>query len=168
MKPLLLGAALGAAVTAGIFGLVLLTSGPAERQATPVASKTTVDQSRNQGVLDLICELRLDLDGQLALGITANEPPRMAIAQIDFEKNSGWYQGKIAISESRAGNLQISGQTLKVSRPAMFERFGVKIIREDFSVDRSNGEFIQSLTLQDGRLITLIRGTCAKIIKPAF
>jgi hypothetical protein len=168
MKPLILGAALGTAVTAGVFGLFLLTSAPSERQQTPAANKTTIDKNRNQGVLDLICELRLDLDGQLALGITANEPPRMAIAQIDFEKNSGWYQGKIAISESRAGNLQISGQTLKVSRPAMFERFGVKIIREEFSVDRSNGEFTQSLTLQDGRLVTLIRGTCAKIIKPAF
>jgi hypothetical protein len=167
MKPLILGAALGAAVTAGVFGLVLLTSGPSERPPTPGTPKT-VDKTRHQGVLDLICELRLDLDGQLALGITANEPPRMAIAQIDFEKNSGWYQGKIAISESRAGNLQISGQTLKVSRPAMFERFGVKIIREEFSVDRSNGEFTQSLTLQDGRVVTLIRGTCAKIIKPAF
>ena len=119
-------------------------------------------------MIDLICELRLDLDGQLALGITANEPNRMAMAQVDFEKSSGWYQGKIAISESRAGNLMVAGQKLKVSRPAMFERFGVKITREEFEVDRQTGDFQQSLTLQDGRVITLIRGTCARVIKPAF
>jgi len=116
----------------------------------------------------MICELKLDLDGQLALGITANEPNRVAMAQVDFDKASGWYQGRIAISESRAGNLTVQGNKLKVSRPAMFERFGVKITREEFVIDRATGDFQQSLTLQDGRQITLIRGTCARVIKPAF
>jgi hypothetical protein len=50
----------------------------------------------------------------------------------------------------------------------MFERFGVKITREEFVIDRATGDFQQSLTLQDGRQITLIRGTCARVIKPAF
>ena len=168
MKPLILGAALGSAVTAGVFGLILLTSGPSEPETSAAPAQASLEKTRQQGVLDMICELRLDLDGQLALGITANEPPRMAMAQVDFDKGSGWYQGKIAISESRAGNLHVAGNTLKVSRPAMFERFGVKINREEFAVDRTSGEFTQSLSLQDGRNITLIRGTCAKIIKPAF
>ena len=116
----------------------------------------------------MICELKLDLDGQLALGITANEPNRVAMAQVDFDKASGWYQGRIAISESRAGNLTVQGNKLKVSRPAMFERFGVKITREEFVIDRTTGDFQQSLTLQDSRTITLIRGTCPRVIKPAF
>lgn len=164
MKQLFVGSAIGAAVTASIFGLVMATSGGEREQKASAPS----DKIRSQGQLDMICELRLDLDGQLALGITANEPNRMALAQVDFEKASGWYQGRIAISESRAGNLSVTGNKLKVSRPAMFERFGVKVTREEFVIDRSTGEFQQSLSLQDGRNITLIRGTCARVIKPAF
>jgi hypothetical protein len=40
----------------------------------------------SKGVMDLICELELDLDGQLALGIKESEPSRITMAQIDFEK----------------------------------------------------------------------------------
>lgn len=166
MKQALFGFTAGAALVAAIFGLLALTSDPAT--APEVSATSSSAKPPSSGVLDLICELRLDLDGQLALGITANEPNRMAMAQVDFDKGSGWYQGKIAISESRAGNLLVAAQKLKVSRPAMFERFGVKITREEFEVDRQTGDFKQSLTLQDGRVITLIRGTCARVIKPAF
>ena len=167
MKQLLLGFTAGAALVAGVWGLIWVTSEPVK---SPAAASTTVSPARmaNTGVLDMICELRLDLDGQLALGITANEPNRMAMAQVDFDKDSGWYQGRIAISESRAGHLTVVGPKLKISRPAMFERFGVKITREEFTIDRSTGDFQQSLGLHDGRNITLIRGTCARVIKPAF
>jgi hypothetical protein len=122
----------------------------------------------NKGVMDLICELELDLDGQLALGIKENEPSRITMAQIDFEKNSGWYQGRIAISESRAGTLNLMGTRMKIYRPAMFQRFGVMITGEEFVVDRKTGSFVQSLTLKDGRTVKLIKGTCAKVIKPPF
>jgi hypothetical protein len=118
--------------------------------------------------MDLICELELDLDGQLALGIKENEPSRITMAQIDFEKNSGWYQGKIAISESRSGTLSLMGTRLKIYRPAMFQRFGVMITGEEFVVDRKTGSFVQSLSLKDGRTVKLIKGTCAKVIKPPF
>jgi hypothetical protein len=167
MKQVLLGFTAGAALVAGVWGLVWLTAGPTPSPPAASASSSTV-LSINSGVLDMICELRLDLDGQLALGITANEPSRMAMAQVDFDKASGWYQGRIAISESRAGNLTVVGPKLKVSRPAMFERFGVKITREEFTIDRSTGDFQQTLGLHDGRNITLIRGTCARVIKPSF
>ena len=50
----------------------------------------------------------------------------------------------------------------------MFQRFGVSINKEEFSIDRSTGAFEQSLGIQDGRTIKLIRGTCAKVIKPPF
>jgi hypothetical protein len=122
----------------------------------------------NKGVMDLICELELDLDGQLALGIKENEPSRITMAQIDFDKNSGWYQGRIAISESRAGTLNLMGTRMKIYRPAMFQRFGVMITGEEFVVDRKTGSFVQSLTLKDGRTVKLIKGTCAKVIKPPF
>ncbi len=164
MKQVLLGFTAGAALVAGVWGLVWLTAEPTP--SAPAASSAV--RSINSGVLDMSCELRLDLDGQLALGITANEPSRMAMAQVDFDKASGWYQGRIAISESRAGNLTVVGPKLKVSRPAMFERFGVKITREEFTIDRSTGDFQQTLGLHDGRNITLIRGTCARVIKPSF
>ena len=166
MKQILIGAGLGAGLTSAIFGLVLITSGPSD--PSPQSLPQSNSNKPTQGVLDMICELRLDLDGQLTLGITANEPTRMAMAQVDFDQASGWYQGRIAISESRAGNLVSSGSKLKVSRPAMFERFGVKITREEFVIDRATGDFQQTLTLQDGRNVTLIRGTCARVIKPAF
>ncbi len=167
MKQVLLGFAAGATLVAGVWGLVWITAEPAKSAANASPPSSAI-RAANTGSLDLICELRLDLDGQLALGITANEPSRMAMAQVDFDKASGWYQGRIAISESRAGNLTVVGPKLKVSRPAMFERFGVKITREEFTIDRSTGEFQQTLGLIDGRNITLIRGTCARVIKPAF
>lgn len=120
------------------------------------------------GIINMICELQLDLDGQTALGITANEPSRITLAQIDFDKDAGWYQGTLSISEGRAGTLKTSGNLLTVSRPAMFQRFGVTINREEFVIDRSNGSFTQSVSTQDGRTIILIRGVCAKVIRPPF
>ena len=130
MKVFLGGAAAGALLIGAIWGVFGGLS------ADPARSGLAEKRS-NKGVMDLICELNLDLDGQLALGITGAEPARMSMAQIDFNKSSGWYQGRIAISESRAGNLNVQGNRLVVSRPAMFQRFGVMISREEFVVDRS-------------------------------
>ena len=167
MNKILIGS-VGAVVVAAVAGALLYaTSGPGESLEDRL-SDVASSRSANKGVIDLICELKLDLDGQLALGITANEPSRITMAQIDFSKNAGWYQGKIAISEGRAGNLTVSGNMLRVSRPAMFQRFGVMITQEEFTVDRSTGEFTQTLTIRDGKPVTLIRGTCAKVIKPPF
>ena len=167
MNKILIGS-VGAVVVAAVAGALLYaTGGPGESLEDRLGDAASA-RSANKGVMDLICELKLDLDGQLALGITANEPSRITMAQIDFSKNAGWYQGKIAISEGRAGNLTVSGNVLRVSRPAMFQRFGVMITQEEFTVDRSTGEFTQTLTIRDGKPVTLIRGTCAKVIKPPF
>jgi hypothetical protein len=119
-------------------------------------------------VIDLICELHLDIEGQLALGIQGNEPPRITMAQVDMDKSSGWYQGRLSISESRAGVLSVQGNKFVVSRPAMFQRFGVSINKEEFTIDRTTGAFEQSLGITDGRTVKLIKGTCAKVIKPPF
>ena len=164
LKNIAIGIAIGLLVMGGIWGLVHLMG---DTQTPPEMASTSMPGG-NKGVIDLICELELDLDGQLALGIKENEPSRITMAQVDFEKNSGWYQGKIAISENRAGTLSLMGTRLKIYRPAMFQRFGVMITGEEFVVDRKTGSFVQSLSLQDGRTVKLIKGTCAKVIKPPF
>jgi hypothetical protein len=164
LKNTAIGIAIGLLVMGGIWGLVHLMGD--SRPEPDVLVESVPGASK--GVMDLICELELDLDGQLALGIKENEPSRITMAQIDFEQKSGWYQGKIAISESRAGTLTLVGTRLKIYRPAMFQRFGVMITGEEFVVDRKTGSFVQSLNLQDGRNVKLIKGTCAKVIKPPF
>ena len=165
MKKLLSGVAIGMGVMGGVWGLTALLS---DHSTPPVLDSKATRAGASKGKIDLICELNLDLEGQVSLGITANEPSRITMAQIDFEQSSGWYQGKIAISESRAGNLSVVGSKLVVSRPAMFQRFGVMISREEFTVDRQTGAFEQTLTVQDGRKVRLIKGTCAQVIKPPF
>jgi hypothetical protein len=164
LKNTAIGIAIGLLVMGGIWGLVHLMD---DKRPEPVLVTESMPGA-NKGVMDLICELELDLDGQLALGIKENEPSRITMAQIDFDKNSGWYQGRIAISESRAGTLNLMGTRMKIYRPAMFQRFGVMITGEEFVVDRKTGSFVQSLTLKDGRTVKLIKGTCAKVIKPPF
>lgn len=159
-----IGIAVGLLLMGGVWGLVHMMGDSAPSPDLEAAGMP----GGNKGVIDLICELELDLDGQLTLGIKENEPSRITMAQVDFEKNSGWYQGKIAISESRAGTLSVVGSRLKVTRPAMFQRFGVMISGEEFVVDRKTGSFVQSLNLNDGRTVKLIKGTCAKVIKPPF
>jgi hypothetical protein len=167
MKKLLTGIAIGAVAASTLIGLgyVLVSSSDSDLPNIP---QDTGQSRRGSGIVDMICELQLDLDGQLALGINANEPRRIALAQVDFDKQSGWYQGTIAISEGRAGSLTIKGPKLIVTRPAMFQRFGTMIKQEEFSIDRSTGAFVQTLTVGDGKVIPLIRGTCAKVDKPPF
>jgi hypothetical protein len=50
----------------------------------------------------------------------------------------------------------------------MFQRFGVMIAGEEFVIDRKTGRFVQTLTLSDGQVVTLITGTCAQVTKPPF
>ena len=165
MKILFGGVALGMAVMAAIWGIVSVVT---NESSAPNIPQDTGRVKAGAAVIDLICELQLDLDGQVALGINSNEPPRIAMAQIDFDRKSGWYQGKLAISEGRGGTLEIKGNQFVVSRPAMFQRFGTTINREEFVIDRSSGAFTQTVSTQDGRTVKLIRGTCAKVIKPPF
>jgi len=169
MKNLIIGVAVGGVLaTAGVLGVQQLFSTQARPVAVEAPSGATRSGAAKSGVIDMICELHLDIEGQLALGIQGNEPPRITIAQVDMDKNSGWYQGKISISESRAGVLTVQGNKFVVTRPAMFQRFGVSINKEEFTIDRTTGAFEQSLGITDGRTVKLIKGTCAKVIKPPF
>jgi hypothetical protein len=170
MKNLIIGIAVGGVLAAGgVLGFQQLFSNQAKPVVIPAGPGGSAStRVAGGGVIDLICELHLDIEGQLALGIQGNEPPRVTIAQIDLDKSAGWYQGKLSISESRAGVVTVQGNKFVVSRPAMFQRFGVSINKEEFTVDRTTGTFEQSLGITDGRTVKLIRGTCAKVIKPPF
>ena len=165
MKQLLIGAGAGAAVTATLCGLLMWMFSDSS-SPDPLAAHTP--GAKGKGVMDFVCELRLDLDGQMALGIKTEEPTRITMAQVDFDKRSGWYQGRIAISESRGGTLSFVGNKLRVTRPAMFQMFGTMISQEQFTIDRSTGAFEQQLTISEGKVVTLIKGTCAQVIKPPF
>jgi hypothetical protein len=144
MKNLIIGIAVGGVLAAGgVLGVQQLFSNetkPVVIPAGPAGSGGA--KAATSGVIDL--------------------------AQVDMDKSSGWYQGKLSISESRAGVLTVEGNKFVVSRPAMFQRFGVSINKESFTVDRTTGAFEQSLGITDGRTVKLIRGTCAKVIKPPF
>jgi hypothetical protein len=171
MKNLIIGIVVGALVAAGgVLGMQQLFSSQARPVdvPAPAARAGGSGSGASAGVIDLICELHLDIEGQLALGIQGNEPPRITMAQVDVDKRAGWYQGKLSISESRAGTLTVQGNKFVVTRPAMFQRFGVSINKEEFTVDRTTGAFEQSLGITDGRTVKLIKGTCAKVIKPPF
>ncbi len=171
MKNLFIGIVIGILAMAGVYGISLLFSASSKPEVASGGGRPSMPmpaQAQSGGVIDLICELHLDIDGQMALGIQGNEPSRITLAQIDTDKQSGWYQGRIAISESRGGTLSTQGSKFVVTRPALIQRFGTTLTKEEFSVDRSTGAFEQSLGLQDGRTVKLIRGTCAKVIKPPF
>jgi hypothetical protein len=165
MKSFWLGVGAGAVAVASVWGIVAITADSGKR---PAQAERQAVLKKDSGVLDLICELSLNVEGQVALGLKDESPSRITLAQVDFDKKSGWFQGKIAISESRAGSLTVIGNKLQVARPAMFERFGVMITREEFVIDRQSGRFDQTITTREGRTISLISGHCAQVIKAPF
>ena len=169
MKNLFIGIVIGILAMAGIYGISLLFSSETNPKDPMTASGGNGAAVQPAGVMiDMICELHLNQEAQKTLGIQGNEPSRMSLAQIDLEQRSGWYQGRIAIAEGRAGSLTLKGNQLIVTRPAMFQRFGTTISQEAFSIDRSTGAFEQSLTIEGGQVVKLISGTCARVIKPPF
>ena len=81
MKNLIIGIAVGGVLAAGgVLGVQQLFSNEAKPvviPSGPVGAGGT--KAATSGVIDLICELHLDIEGQLALGIQGNEPPRITI-----------------------------------------------------------------------------------------
>ena len=112
----------------------------------------------------MVCEVTLTLPVK---GFDA--PPMsytdLLLAGVNLDNKTGWYQGQFALSDTRKGALTQKGGIITVSRPALFERYGAMITGEQFTLKRSNGEFVQSLSLQDGRNFALIKGYCGKLIK---
>ncbi len=139
---------------------------PGASQTTPHAPPPAAQKIAN-GQLTVVCEAThsLPVNG-------FDSPPKvyteMLLGGLDFDNKTGWYQGQFAISETRKGSLTQEGSVARVSRPALFERFGVMVTGEQFTLDRTTGEFLQSLTLNDNRKIDLIKGYCGKLTKAPF
>ena len=90
------------------------------------------------------------------------------LAGLDFGNKTGWYQGQMAISQTRKGALVMDGTKAVVSRPAMFQRYGEMVTGEQFTIDRATGEFTESVDLKDGRKFSVLKGICGKFIKAQF
>lgn len=121
----------------------------------------------NGKVLNLICDLKVSMP-QGDLASPRQHYTQMVVANVDLSNLSGWYQGQFAISETRKGSVTTEGAVLHVRRPALFPRFGVMIGGEEFTIDRSTGEFRQNITLQDGRTFEFMTGYCGKYAKAPF
>ena len=120
-----------------------------------------------KGKLDVVCDLEVSRPTD-----NLSQPfdtARMTMpAQFDFEENTGWYTGEYAISINRKGTLQVQDDLLKVSRPALFKRFGLMIIGEHFTLNRKNGEFKQWLDLEGNKRLDLITGRCKRTSNAPF
>ena len=167
---------LGILVTIAIFGAAswityeqggadssLPGSAPASLRAPAAAKKNAADTQ-----LTFICG-----DATHFMPVNGFDAPPKAYTEtllggLDFDNKTGWYLGQFALSETRKGALTQEGTKVKVSRPALFERYGVMVTGEQFILDRATGEFVQSITLKDGRQFVLIKGYCGKLTKAPF
>ena len=138
-------------------------------RVSPIENKPQEQANKDSDrIFNLICE------GTNAFPANGfDTPPRMLnqtfVAGINLNDKTGWYQGQIAISETRKGTLAVNQSgDIVVSRPALFERYGAMITGEKFTLSRITGEFIQSVTLSDKRSIVMIKAYCGKMIKPPF
>jgi hypothetical protein len=145
----------GIIIAAQITGLISLD----------INDKKTPFQSK--GKLDVICDLEVSKPSD-----NLSQPfdiVRLTMpAQFDFDENTGWYTGEYAISMNRKGTLHVQDDLLKVSRPAMFKRFGLIITGEHFTLNRRNGQFKQWLDLEGDKHLYLITGRCKRATNAPF
>jgi hypothetical protein len=122
---------------------------------------------QNKGKLDVVCELEVSKPND-----NLSQPfdtARLTIpAQFDFDENTGWYTGEYAISMNRKGTLNVQDDLLKVSRPALFKRYGLMITGEHFTLNRRNGQFKQWLDLEGDKRLDLITGRCKRATNAPF
>lgn len=116
---------------------------------------------------NFVCEVTVSTP-QGALNSEPKVYSDVMVVGLEPESKSGWYQGEYTISESRKGALRMEGTKAFVSRPAMFERFGQMITQEEFTLDLTDGAFVQTLTFKDGTRRHMLKGVCAKFIKAPF
>ncbi len=130
--------------------------------AQPTLRKAASDQNIN-----FVCQ------GTVSTPINGFDAPAKVVTQtflggIDAKDKTGWYQGTLALSETRKGTLTTEGNVHTVYRPALFERYGAIIAGEQFTLDRTSGVFEQSVALNDKRRFVLIQAQCGRLIKPPF
>jgi len=116
---------------------------------------------------NFVCEVTVSTP-QGALNSEPKVYSDIMVVGLEPEAKSGWYQGEYTISESRKGALRMEGTKAFVSRPAMFERFGQMITQEEFTLDLTDGAFVQTLTFKDGTRRHMLKGICAKFSKAPF
>ena len=116
---------------------------------------------------NFVCEVTVSTP-QGALNSEPKVYSDIMVVGLEPESKSGWYQGEYTISESRKGALRMEGSKAFVSRPAMFERFGQMITQEEFTLDLTDGAFVQTLTFKDGTRRHMLKGICAKFTKAPF
>jgi hypothetical protein len=167
-------ALISAATVAALFsGLGWMAYSEGWVQFTPPSGQTGEDRLTSSKKIDLEENITFLCEANYSIPTNGLEGPNkvykeMMAAGLDYKNKAGWYQGNFSISESRKGALIVQGNKALVSRPAMFERFGVMVTSEQFTLDRTTGEFTQSLTIKDGRKIELIHGYCGKLTKAPF
>ncbi len=122
---------------------------------------------QNKGKLDVVCELEVSKPND-NLSQPFDTARSTMPAQFDFDENTGWYTGEYAISMNRKGTLNVQDDLLKVSRPALFKRYGLMITGEHFTLNRRNGQFKQWLDLEGDKRLDLITGRCKRATNAPF
>ena len=122
---------------------------------------------QNKGKLDVVCELEVSKPND-NLSQPFDTARSTMPAQFDFDENTGWYTGEYAISMNRKGTLNVQDDLLKVSRPALFKRYGLMITGEHFTLNRRNGQFKQWLDLEGDKRLDLIAGSCKRTTNAPF
>ena len=122
---------------------------------------------QSKGKLEVICEVEVS---RLNEGLTQPfEVDKITIpAEFDFEEKTGWYTGEFTISKNRKGSLKVEGPVLEIYRPAMFKRYGLIVLGEHVTLDRTNGEFKQWIDLDGEKRLNLITGRCKRTTNAPF
>ena len=122
---------------------------------------------QSKGKLEVICDVEVS---RLNEGLTQPfDVEKITIpAEFDFEEKTGWYTGEFTISKNRKGTLKVEGLVLEIYRPAMFKRFGLIILGEHVTLDRTNGQFKQWIDLDGEKRLDLITGHCKRTTDAPF
>jgi hypothetical protein len=150
----------------GLVALGVLHLSPSKADSREGELEAGADKLGKKGG-QFVCEVTVSTP-QGALNSEPKVYQDMLVAGLDPEAGAGWYQGEYSITESRKGAFKMEGTKAFVSRPAMFERFGQMVTQEDFTIDLTDGAFVQTLTFKDGTRRHMIKGVCAKFIKAPF
>ena len=132
-----------------------------------VGNKPMDAVNKTTGESKFICEVTISMP-QRSLEAEPKVYNDMLVAGVDYDQKTGWYQGDFAISEGHKGSLKVNGTKILVSRPAMFERFGVMITQEEFTIDRADGSFVQTLTFKGDKTRHVLKGFCGGLTTAPF
>ena len=127
----------------------------------------TPQKFQSKGKLEVVCDVEIS---RLNEGLTQPfDVDKLTLpAEFDFEEKTGWYTGEFTISKNRKGTLKVEGSVLEIYRPAMFKRYGLTVIGEHVTLDRSNGQFKQWIDLDSEKRLDLITGRCKRTTNAPF